>query len=104
MQGLETLMNDELATYLAELAERDPNKADALSRMAHEREQERRLGARIKSPFAIFLMTLMGVTIAGTGLLLIDSSQSQAMAIARVTLIIPAIAAGFWWLFSEPRR
>ncbi|MGO0665313.1 hypothetical protein ACTO5A_32270 [Pseudomonas aeruginosa] len=25
-------MNDELATYLAELAERDPNKADALSR------------------------------------------------------------------------
>ncbi|MEN1648842.1 hypothetical protein AAIH51_35610, partial [Pseudomonas aeruginosa] len=49
-------MNDELATYLAELAERDPNKADALSRMAHEREQERRLGARIKSPFAIFLI------------------------------------------------
>lgn len=49
-------------------------------------------------------MILMGVAIAGAGLCLIDSGQTQAMSIARVALTIPAIAAGFCWLFSEPRR
>ncbi|HEJ4408069.1 TPA: hypothetical protein SL557_000353 [Pseudomonas aeruginosa] len=97
-------MNEELAEYLAELAERDPDKANALSRLALEREKEMRFGTWIRSPFAIFLMILLGVTSAGAGLCLIDSGQTQAMSIARVALTLLAIAAGFCWLFSEPRR